>query len=217
MKQSSKALKARTQQQGAAKKAAAGTARHDREHGEGNYKAAREYDRATGAFARSGKVEARGQGRAAGLARRKRRKWNEPKPRARAAARARTRRASGSAAEMGPPRAPVGCSLHAKPRAADSARAARRLILPSSVLQCRTGERTGSRPTSNGDDHEESFRFSSRFWPRACSRAATPCRAPARTSSAAAKNCRKARRTRRTGCKRRRRATSHDTHSGDTT
>jgi hypothetical protein len=58
MKQSSKALKARTQQQGAAKKAAAGTARHDREHGEGNYKAAREYDRATGAYARSGKVEA---------------------------------------------------------------------------------------------------------------------------------------------------------------
>jgi hypothetical protein len=32
-------------------------ATRDKEHGEGNYKAAREYDRATEAFARSGKVE----------------------------------------------------------------------------------------------------------------------------------------------------------------
>lgn len=58
MKQSSKVSKARTPQQGAPKKAGAGTARPDREHGEGNYKAAREYDRATAAHAKSGKVEA---------------------------------------------------------------------------------------------------------------------------------------------------------------
>jgi len=38
------------------KKAASPALRHN-EHGEGNYKAAREYDRATEEFARSGKVE----------------------------------------------------------------------------------------------------------------------------------------------------------------
>ena len=37
-------------------KKAPSSAPRDKEHGEGNYKAAREYDRATGQFAKSGKV-----------------------------------------------------------------------------------------------------------------------------------------------------------------
>jgi len=54
MKKPVKGLRGRAR---ARTKAVAGIARGDREHGEGNYKAAREYDRATGAFAKSGKVE----------------------------------------------------------------------------------------------------------------------------------------------------------------
>ena len=39
-------------------KSSTGIARGDREHGEGNYKAARKYDEGVSRFARSGKVEA---------------------------------------------------------------------------------------------------------------------------------------------------------------
>ena len=56
MKQSPKHSKAPTRR-GTPEKAVAAKTRHDREHGEGNYKAAREYDSAVGAFAKSGKVE----------------------------------------------------------------------------------------------------------------------------------------------------------------